>query len=210
MSSYILTAPLWMEKEGARIARGLRKRDSELLDRLIELYQHRLLRYLYFLTGRKELAEDIFQETWMRVLERGHQYNGKSRFDTWLFAIARHLVIDNSRKKTGVSLEAMTEPDDGRTPMEFACQRTSPYEDVSKAQIAGQLNTVLMQLEPVQREVVMLRFQEELSLDEIADVTNAPLSTVKSRLYRGLEALKPALGDLMDFELASTSRGGKK
>jgi len=199
-----------MEKEGARIARGLRKRDSELLDRLIELYQHRLLRYLYFLTGRRELAEDIFQETWMRVLERGHQYNGKSRFDTWLFAIARHLVIDNSRKKTGVSLEAMTEPEDGRTPMEFASQRTSPYEDVSKAQIASQLNDVLMQLEPVQREVVMLRFQEELSLEEIAEVTLAPLSTVKSRLYRGLDALKPALGTMMDFELASTSRGGKK
>jgi len=56
----------------------------------------------------------------------------------------------------------------------------------------------------------MLRFQEELSLEEIAEVTLAPLSTVKSRLYRGLDALKPALGTMMDFELASTSRGGKK
>jgi len=49
-------------------ARGLKRQDPELLDRLIELYQHRLLRYLLFLTGRREVAEDLFQETWMRVL----------------------------------------------------------------------------------------------------------------------------------------------
>src|SRR5207253_3289018 len=92
-----------MEHENAEIARGLRRRDSDLLDRLIEVYQHRLLRYLVYLTGNRERAEDLFQETWMRVLERGNQYNGKSRFDTWLFAIARHLVIDASRKKTAMS-----------------------------------------------------------------------------------------------------------
>src|SRR5947199_2060264 len=89
-----------MESEASAIARGLRRRDPEVLDCLIEQYQHRLLRYLVFLTGHRELSEDLFQETWMRVLERGRQYNGKSKFDTWLFAIARHLVIDHSRKKT--------------------------------------------------------------------------------------------------------------
>jgi len=88
------------QRENAAIARGLRSQDPELLDRLIELYQHRLLRYLLFLTGKREVAEDLFQETWMRVLLRGSQYNGKARFDTWLFTIARNLVIDLSRKRT--------------------------------------------------------------------------------------------------------------
>src|SRR6266849_137440 len=106
-----------MEHENAEIARGLRRRDADLLDRLIEVYQHRLLRYLVYLTGNRERADDLFQETWMRVLERGNQYNGKSRFDTWLFAIARHLVIDASRKKTAMSLEALTNPQDGGVPM---------------------------------------------------------------------------------------------
>src|SRR5215468_7988217 len=96
-------------RENAEIARGLRRRDPDMLDRLIELYQHRLLRYLLYLTGNRELAQDLFQETWMRVLERGSQYNGQSKFDTWLFAIARHLVIDWSRKKTTTSLEALQE-----------------------------------------------------------------------------------------------------
>ncbi len=88
------------QRENAAIARGLKKQDPELLDHLIELYQHRLLRYLLFLTGKREVAEDLFQETWMRVLLRGGQYNGKARFDTWLFTIARNLVIDLSRKRT--------------------------------------------------------------------------------------------------------------
>ena len=77
------------QSENAAIAQGLKKQDPELLDHLIELYQHRLMRYLLFLTGKREVAEDLFQETWMRVLLRGAQYNGKARFDTWLFTIAR-------------------------------------------------------------------------------------------------------------------------
>jgi RNA polymerase sigma-70 factor, ECF subfamily len=195
MSFAALVAVPWMEREGARIARGLRRRDPDTLDHLIEMYQHRLLRYLVYLTGNREFAEDLFQETWMRVLERGSQYNGKSRFDTWLFAIARHLVIDASRKKSCLSLEALTNPSDesNAVPMEFASIEPSPFENTHMREESRRVDSALAHLDAVQREVVMLRFQEEMSLDEIAEVTGAPLSTVKSRLYRGLEALRPRL-----------------
>ncbi|PYX60050.1 MAG: hypothetical protein DMG73_07240 [Acidobacteria bacterium] len=89
-----------MESDTSAIARGLRRRDPDLLDRLIEQYQHRLLRYLVYLSGNRELAEDLFQETWIRVLERGHQYDGKHEFSTWLYAVARNLTIDYLRKKS--------------------------------------------------------------------------------------------------------------
>src|SRR5436190_19188996 len=81
-----------MADEAKTIARGLQRRDPDLLDRLIEQYQYRLFRYLVYITGNKERAEDFFQETWIRVLELGHQYNGKSKFEALLFAIARNLV----------------------------------------------------------------------------------------------------------------------
>ena len=193
MSTAALSAVNWIEQEGVQIARGLRRRDTDLLDRLIEQYQHRLLRYLVYLTGKRQTAEDLFQETWLRVLERGSQYNGKSRFDTWLFAIARHLVIDASRKKTAMSLEALTEPADGGVPREFAAEQLSPLDFISNSEDGERIGAALSTLDSVQREVVMLRFQEDLSLEEIATLTRAPLSTVKSRLYRGLEALRPAL-----------------
>ncbi|MDP9039227.1 MAG: RNA polymerase sigma factor [Acidobacteriota bacterium] len=182
-----------VHQENAAIARGLKRQDPELLDRLIELYQHRLLRYLIFLTGKREVAEDLFQETWMRVLLRGGQYNGKARFDTWLFTIARNLVIDLSRKRTMSSLDELSESSDESRPFEIAADSPSPLEQLRVGEDRAEVAEVLLKLEPNYREVLVLRFHEELSLEEIAGVTRAPLSTVKSRLYRGLAALKPEI-----------------
>src|SRR5499427_9210686 len=122
MSAHIFTlasafsrSPLFfaavMTDDTQALAQGLSRRDPDLLDHLIELYQHRLYRYLLFLTGNPALAEDLFQETWIRVLERGHQYNAKSKFESWLFAIARHLVIDVSRRKKIASLDDLADPE---------------------------------------------------------------------------------------------------
>ncbi len=180
-------------RENAAIARGLKNHDTELLDHLIELYQHRLLRYLLFLTGKREIAEDIFQETWMRVLLRGGQYNGKARFDTWLFTIARNLVIDLSRKRTMLSLDQMSEPANEGQGFEIATDGPSPLEQFQMREDRAEVAAVLLKLEPNYREVLTLRFHEEMSLEEIASVTRTPLSTVKSRLYRGLTALRPEL-----------------
>lgn len=181
------------ELENAAIARGLKQQDPELLDQLIDTYQHRLMRYLMFLTGKREVAEDLFQEVWIRVLRRGAQYNGKARFDTWIFTIARNLVIDLSRKRTMASLDEMREGGEDERPFEIAEDSPSPLDHYEFKENAAELAVVLQTLEPSYREVLTLRFHEEMSLDQIATLTRAPLSTVKSRLYRGLAALKPAL-----------------
>ena len=184
-----------IERENAAIARGLKQHDPELLDRLIETYQHRLMRYLMFLTSKREVAEDLFQEVWIRVLKRGSQYNGKARFDTWIFTIARNLVIDLSRKRTMASLDEMREggEDADARPFEIVQEGPGPLEQFQYRENASEVATVLLTLDPAYREVLTLRFHEEMSLEEIATVTRAPLSTVKSRLYRGLAALKPEL-----------------
>lgn len=182
-----------MTDERQTIATGLRRRDPDLLDRLIEQYQQRLYRYLLFLTGDTTLAEDLFQETWIRVLERGHQYNAKSKFESWLFAIARHLVIDASRRKKLSSLEDLGNPDSDQ-PFEPPDEHATPILQLlvtRENEQAVQLS--LLKLPAYYREVLLLRFHEDLGLEEIASVLSTPLSTVKSRLYRGLEALKSAL-----------------
>jgi RNA polymerase sigma-70 factor (ECF subfamily) len=185
-----------IERENAAIARGLKRQDPELLDRLIETYQHRLMRYLMFLTNKREVAEDLFQEVWIRVLRRGSQYNGKARFDTWIFTIARNLVIDLSRKRTMASLDEMREGGEDERPFEIAQDGPSPYEQFQGRENAAEVAAVMLTLEPSYREVLTLRFHEELSLEDIAAITHAPLSTVKSRLYRGLASLKPRLVQL--------------
>jgi RNA polymerase sigma-70 factor, ECF subfamily len=183
-----------MELEGKALARGLRRRDPDLLDALIARYEYRLYRYLLCLTGREEIARDLFQETWLRVLARGHQYDGVSRFDTWLFSIARHLVIDSSRRKTMTSLDELLDPAGGPSMAEpHASDEASPLAMYEHAELAITLNSIVMRIPAVYREVLLLRFQEDLKLEEIMGILRVPLSTVKSRLYRGLKAARELL-----------------
>ena len=185
-----------MESEASAIARGLRRRDPDLLDRLIEQYQHRLLRYLIYLSGNRELAEDLFQETWIRVLERGHQYDGRHEFSTWLYAVARNLTIDYLRKKSPVSLDGMIDglaADERHASFEPADTRPMAWEVVQQHEQGERISAALVSMPAEYREAIVLRFQDELALEEIATVTRAPLGTVKSRLYRGLNMLMSRL-----------------
>ena len=179
------------ETEAARIARGLRERDAELLADLVELSQRRLVRYLLYLVGRRDHAEDLAQETWIRVLQRGSQYNGRQRFDLWLFAIARNLAIDHLRKKQKAAQTASL-PDDGDEILLVSSSDPSPFEAAARSEDAIRLAGQLQILPPLYREALLLRFQEDLSLAEIAQVLDAPVTTVTSRIYRGLAALRSA------------------
>ncbi|MHB8302907.1 MAG: RNA polymerase sigma factor [Acidobacteriaceae bacterium] len=184
------------QQANAAIAAGLRRHDPDLMEQLIEMYQHRLFRYLLFLTGNRDLSQDLFQETWLRVLERGSQYNGRARFDTWMFTIARNLMIDSTRKRQTISLDEATAPeaqrDQGR-PLDVAADAPSPFDHFQSQEQAARIGQALLGLPPLYREVLVLRFHEGLSLEEISRVSSAPLSTVKSRLYRGMAALRPVL-----------------
>ncbi len=133
----------------------------------------------------------------MRVLVRGSQFNGKARFDTWLFTVARNLVIDLRRKRTMSSLDEMfeTSGEDERASIEIPADGPSPFDQCVSGEDRNRLAAALLEMEPLYREVLVLRFHEDLSLEEIAKVTRAPLSTIKSRLYRGLASMKPKLMD---------------
>ena len=184
-----------VRQESLAVAQGLKRQDAGLLDELIVRYQHRLLRYLLYLCGNREMAEDLFQEVWMRVLVRGGQFNGKARFDTWLFTIARNLVIDQRRKRTMSSLDELFDGGEDDRPMSFevAGDEPTPFDRFANLEDRERIAAALLKLDTLYREVLVLRFHEDLSLEEIAKVTRSPLSTVKSRLYRGLAAIKPRL-----------------
>jgi RNA polymerase sigma-70 factor, ECF subfamily len=191
MSAFPMTLITTAETETAKIARGFRERDMELLADLVERYQHRLVRYLLYLTGRREYAEDLAQETWIRVLQRGSQYNGRQRFDPWLFAIARNLAIDYLRIKRK-AVEAASLPNDPDAVLLLSSSGPSPFEAAARSEDAMRLAGRLQILPPLYREALLLRFQEDLSLAEMAQVLGAPTTTVTSRIYRGLAALRSA------------------
>jgi RNA polymerase sigma-70 factor (ECF subfamily) len=185
-----------VRQETLAVSAGLKRQDAGLLDELIVRYQHRLMRYLLYLTSNREMAEDLFQEVWMRVLVRGAQFNGKARFDTWLFTIARNMVIDQKRKKTMSSLDELFEgngDDDRPMSFELADDEPTPFDSLVNLEDRERIAGALLEMDTLYREVLVLRFHEDLSLEEISKVTRSPLSTVKSRLYRGMALLKPKL-----------------
>jgi RNA polymerase sigma-70 factor (ECF subfamily) len=170
--------------EPTQVAR-LRSGDPAALADAIGQYQHRLYRYFLRLVRDPASAEDLFQQTWLQVVRHLHRYDSSRSFDTWLFAIAHNAAIDLLRRRPGESLEDH----------DFALPASTP--DALSAVLAGEraaiLASALGALPAPYREVLTLRFEEGMKLEEIAEVTHAPLSTVKSRLTRGLEAMRNKL-----------------
>jgi len=177
-----------MESDTERIALGLRQKDVAVLEKLVEQYQYRLVRYLVSLLGRRDGVDDLVQETWLRILERGESYDGRSRFEPWLFRVARNIALDAMRKRPMFSLNSNEEDVVRSSP---GSSEPSPYTLAARTQDAERLAHSLQALEPAFREALMLRFQEDLSLQEISAIVGAPVSTVASRIYRGLATLRP-------------------
>lgn len=180
--------------ESAVIAARLHANDAGIIDELILRYQERLRRYLIRLTQDRDFAEDILQETWMRVVTRGSQFKGDSQFSTWLFAVARNLVRDQRRKKrvlTG-SLHVITSAGE-EVLLEPASMDITPFEHYANLERKRVLRDALRALMPHHREVLELRFLHELSPSEISGITGEPVSTVKARLYRALMTLRPRM-----------------
>jgi RNA polymerase sigma-70 factor (ECF subfamily) len=188
MLDYEATLGASMESATQQIALGLRQGNVVVLEALVEQYQHRLVRYLTYLLGRRDGVDDLVQETWLRALERGSSYDGQSRFEPWLFRVARNIAVDTMRRQRMFALDSNDE--DGFRPAP-ASQEPSPFTLAARTEDADRLARSLETLEPVYREVLVLRFQEDLSLQEISSVVGAPVSTVASRIYRGLATLRP-------------------
>lgn len=177
-----------LESEVAQLRRG----DLDALSSLIARYQNRLYRYLLRMLREPADAEDLFQQTWMRVAERIRQYNPERNFDAWLFSVARNLAIDHLRRMRPDSLDETISGDrEGETKAARLISRDRPaLEGILEHERAGQLEAAMGELPLSYREVLTLRFEEEMKLEEIAQVLEIPLSTVKTRLRRSLDRMR--------------------
>jgi RNA polymerase sigma-70 factor (ECF subfamily) len=169
----------------ARLKRG----DLDGLTAILSRYQHRLYRYLLRIVQEPAAAEDLLQQTWLRLMEKIGRYDERSSFETWMFAVAHNLAIDHLRRKRSYSLDA---PDDsGMAPSDLLVSGAlNPFEHLIAFERGELLAAAISELPAIHREVLSLRFEEEMQLDQIADVTGVPLSTAKSRLRRALEGLR--------------------
>ena len=180
-----------VDTDVARLRRG----DLDALSELIARYQNRLYRYVLRMVRQPAEAEDLFQQTWLKVVEKIHSFDHSRNFDAWLFTLARNLVIDHLRR---IHPESLDEPvahcEHGETAADRIPSREhAPFDYALAAERRMQIGEAIATLPIIYREVIALRFEEEMKIEEIAQVTGTPISTVKTRLHRSLEQLRYAL-----------------
>lgn len=180
--------PMAVDSEAVRLRRG----DPEVLVSLLERYQHRLYRFLLRMVHDPATAEDLFQQTWLRVAENARKYDASRPLEPWLFSIARNAAIDHLRRVRPESLDEPLPSGDTRAEMIPGAQ-PGAVEVMMGQQRSSRIADALGELTPIYCEVVTLRFEEEMKLEEIAEVLEIPLSTVKTRLRRALDALRGKL-----------------
>ena len=166
--------------DAARLRRG----DTAGLTGLMGRHQDRLFRYLLRLVGDKAVAEDTFQQTWVRVAERIGRYDTSRPFAPWLFTVARNLALDHLRRRRPESLDDMDEPS---AP---AGAEGDPLARAVARQQSARLANAVAGLAPLDREVLSLRFEEDLALPQLAQTLGVPVPTAKARLYRALARLR--------------------
>lgn len=180
----------------------LQRGDKDAFGALLARYQNRLYRYLLRIVRDQATAEDLFQQTWLRVIEKIRRYDSRRSFEAWLFSVARNLAIDYLRRYRPKSLE---EPLPGGVLIRDRISADAPdaLERAMRLQQATHVLAALEEQPAVYREVLSLRFEEEMKLEEIAEVLDVPLSTVKTRLRRGLERMRESLVRPAPGEVAS-------
>jgi RNA polymerase sigma-70 factor (ECF subfamily) len=179
------------ESELVRMRRG----NPEAFEELLSRYQHRLYRFLVRIVRDRAMAEDLFQQTWVRVVEKSAQFDERRNFEAWLFTIARNLAVDHLRRHRPESLDEPPPGDPAGEPRSalLATGGPSALDRVLQRERSEQIAEALERLPLIYRETLTLRFEEEMKLEEIAKVADVPLSTAKTRLRRGLVWMRQIL-----------------
>jgi len=173
--------------------------DPTAFAELVRRYGGSVLRYLTRMSGNREQAEDLFQETFRRVHEKAHTFRG-SRFRPWLFTIATHVAIDGVRKQRRLRVLSMNQKSDcsensggGLDAVAVADNPFNPSQAAERAERAEQVRQTIELLPEKQRATLVLAYYQQLSYREVAEVLGCSIGTVKVQMYRALRTLAKKL-----------------
>lgn len=175
-------SPEFQERE---IVVRLKAGDLHCAGVLVDHFGEDLMNYLLAILGKRELAEDVFQDTWVRVMNHVQQFDCERAFSPWLFRIARNLAYDRLRRRRwGIWFRIGSgAPDDPAVDM------AAPGDFREGVMARNMALKLLGGLDPHLREIIWLRYYRDMGYEEMADHCRLPLGTVKSRLARALHQL---------------------
>jgi len=184
--------------------------DARAFEALVRRYRAPVFNFILRYTGQRARAEDLLQETWLKVVRSAVEYEPRARFTTWVYTIARNLCVDSARKESYRQADSLDAPasasdeGDGRALGEMLPDGgNSPERGAHNARLRPMIERALSSLPDEQREVFILREYSGIAFKEIAQVTHTAENTVKSRMRYAVVGLRKRLSELgVDGDLA--------
>jgi len=193
-----------MQQTDESIINAYCRGDREAFVELMRRYGDSVFGYLMRMSGSRERAEDLFQETFKRVYEKAHTFRGV-RFKNWLFTIATRVAIDSLRRRKRLRLISLDQRadcdgdiDDGREAVAVMDTSCNPSSEVIKAEQTEQVRRAVAKLPEKQRATLVLAYYEQLSYSEVAEVMGCTVGTVKTQMFRALRTLAKSLPDISE------------
>ena len=171
-------------------------------DELVERYQNRLLNFVYRTTGDRERGEDLVQETFIRVYRHLHRFDQTKKFSTWIYTIASNLAKNELRNRSRNPLvlfqTILKNRQEDQRPLEWEDNTYRPDDLFRKRALKAQVDAAVDQLPEHHRTVFILREMEGKTYEEIAEITDTNLGTVKSRLNRARNSFARIISPVLD------------
>src|SRR2546425_4046910 len=189
MSAAISIASWSTRADGELVKSALAGREAGF-EELVRRYQRPIAAYVYRMVGDYDSALDLTQEVFIKIYNSLGRYRPEFKFSTWIYKIAHNAAIDFLRRHA-VREQALTSGVD-RECREIAIEsrRLTPEQESEREERRSEIESVVRLLPSAYRELIVLRHSQDLSYDEIAEVTGLPLGTVKNRLFRAREAMR--------------------
>jgi len=163
---------------------------DDSFEELVRRYQRPIAGYVFRMLGNYDASLDVTQEVFIKVYKSLKRYSPEYKFSTWLYRIAHNAAIDHIRRNSVYTQSIETESKDGAYQLQFECPSPSPEIIRERKEWRHEIAEVIKRLQPAYRELIILRHSNDLSYDEIAEVTGLPLGTVKNRLFRAREHMR--------------------
>ncbi|WP_342374661.1 RNA polymerase sigma factor [Myxococcus stipitatus] len=202
------------ETSDERLMLAFQAGDARAFEALVRRHRTPVFNFILRFVGQRARAEDVLQETWLKVVRSAGEYQAKARFTTWVYTIARNLCVDSARKESyrqAASLESPVKGENGEEGRALSDalpdSGASPERGAFNARLRPLLERALAALPEEQREVFVLREYSGIPFKDIAEVTGVSENTVKSRMRYALDGLRRRLAELgVDGDLAEDGR----
>ena len=171
------------------IANAIKGREDGF-EELVRRYQKQITGYVYRIVGDYDSSLDVTQEVFIKVYNSLHRYSSDYKFSTWLYRIAHNAAIDHLRRNSINPQSLETENEDGTYQLQIESPAPSPEKDREVSEWRTEIGQVIKRLPDAYKQLILLRHANDLSYDEIAEVTGLPLGTVKNRLFRAREMMR--------------------